>query len=288
MTIPFIPDRMLPKGDYPYPIMPQEWHFRQSIDYSITAGKAILDFAAHRREEILFNRYVMGKNAIDKGNRDNWTFQPQAIAEVQAQVESGTGRGTPRLPGPGRRRNARRRRGAGEILRRLRDPAKRDPRGFIIPADQPDFQTAIKFVNTLIKSGVAGPSGRPSRSPSAERPIPKAPIVVLAAQAFRAHLLTMFEPQDHPNDFAYPGGPPNPPYDSAGWTVAFQMGVVFDRILDGFDGPFEEIHGFAKLPAGSLGAAAGQGRRVPSRPPDQRRRHPDEPAAQSRRGRLSG
>jgi hypothetical protein len=50
----------------------------------------------------------------------------------------------------------------------------------------------------------------------------------------------MFEPQDHPNDFAYPGGPPIAPYDATGWTLAFQMGVEFDRILDGFDGPFEK------------------------------------------------
>jgi hypothetical protein len=49
----------------------------------------------------------------------------------------------------------------------------------------------------------------------------------------------MFEPQDHPNDFQYPGGPPVPPYDAAGWTLAYQMGVQFDRIMDGFDGPFE-------------------------------------------------
>ncbi len=66
----------------------------------------------------------------------------------------------------------------------------------------------------------------------------------------------MFEPQDHPNDFAYPGGPPRPPYDSAGWTVAFQMGVQFDRILDAFDGPFQEIVGFAKPPASVLGSGA--------------------------------
>ena len=41
-------------------------------------------------------------------------------------------------------------------------------------------------------------------------------------------------------------------YDSAGWTLAFQMGVKFDRILDGFDGPFEKIAGFAKVPAGKV------------------------------------
>jgi hypothetical protein len=60
--------------------------------------------------------------------------------------------------------------------------------------------------------------------------------------------MDLFEPQDHPNDFAYPGGPPKPPYDAAGWTLAFQMGVQFDRILDAFDGPFEKIAGFAQAP----------------------------------------
>jgi hypothetical protein len=51
----------------------------------------------------------------------------------------------------------------------------------------------------------------------------------------------MFEPQDHPNDFAYPGGPPIAPYDAAGWTLAFTMGVKFDRCLEPFEGPFERI-----------------------------------------------
>ena len=91
MDIPFIPDRVLPKGDYPYPIMPQKWHFRSSIDYSITADKAILDFAARRREEILWNRYVMGRNEIEKGSRDNWTFKPKDVAAVQAEAEKERG-----------------------------------------------------------------------------------------------------------------------------------------------------------------------------------------------------
>ena len=30
VDIPFIPDRLLPKQDYPYPVAPQKWHFRQS------------------------------------------------------------------------------------------------------------------------------------------------------------------------------------------------------------------------------------------------------------------
>ena len=54
-------------------------------------------------------------------------------------------------------------------------------------------------------------------------------------------MLDMFEPQDHPNDFQFPGGPPIPPYDSAGWTLAYQMGVQFDRVLDNVDGPLVKL-----------------------------------------------
>ena len=63
------------------------------------------------------------------------------------------------------------------------------------------------------------------------------------AQAFRPHVMDMFEPQDHPDDIPYPGGAPTPPYDSTGYTLAYQMGVKFDRILDGFDGPFVRADG---------------------------------------------
>ncbi|HSG48723.1 MAG TPA: hypothetical protein VLA43_12965, partial [Longimicrobiales bacterium] len=82
--------------------------------------------------------------------------------------------------------------------------------------------------------------------------------VVLTAQAYRPHILDMFEPQDHPNDFKYEGGPPNPPYDNAGYTLAYQMGVDFDRILDGFDGPFEAVTTeLASPPAGRVADAQG-------------------------------
>ena len=72
------------------------------------------------------------------------------------------------------------------------------------------------------------------------------------AQAFRPHVLDMFEPQDHPDDIPYPGAPPTPPYDSAGWTLALQMGVKFDRILDGFDGPFERVDRVLHRPPGRV------------------------------------
>src|SRR5262245_37372033 len=67
----------------------------------------------------------------------------------------------------------------------------------------------------------------------------------------------MFEPQDHPDNFPYQGAPPIQPYDNAGWTLAFQMGVEFDRILEGFTGPFETIPDWnLKAPAGAVPASA--------------------------------
>jgi hypothetical protein len=83
--------------------------------------------------------------------------------------------------------------------------------------------------------------------------------VVKTAQPFRPHVLDMFEPQDHPNDFAYPGGPPRPPYDNAGYTLAYQMGVQFDRVLDGFDCPCEVVKDLATPPAGTVASANAAG-----------------------------
>jgi hypothetical protein len=89
---------------------------------------------------------------------------------------------------------------------------------------------------------------------------PEGSLVVKTDQAYRPHLLDMFEPQDHPNDFAYPGGPPIPPYDATGWTLSYQMGVNSVRVMDAFEGPFQEITGMLDVPPGVVtgtGSAAG-------------------------------
>ena len=213
--IPFSPGLQLPRADYLAPVAPQEWHFRRSVDYSVTANRAVLDYASRHREQLLYNIWHMGKTAIDRGGRDSWTVTPKLVEAAKAA------------------------RGAG-FEKLFRDPAKRDPRGYVLPADQPDFLTATKFVNALIGTGVKVHRATEAFNRNGKE-YPAGSYVVRCAQAFRAHVLDMFEPQDHPDDFAYPGGPPIAPYDMAGWTLAFQMGVKFDRILDAFEGPLEEL-----------------------------------------------
>jgi hypothetical protein len=110
----------------------------------------------------------------------------------------------------------------------------------VLPSDQTDFLTATKFMNSLIKTGIQIHRATAPFS-AAGKQYPAGSYVVKTAQAFRPHILDMFEAQDHPNDFQYPGGPPIPPYDNAGWTLAYQMGVKFDRIVDQVDGPLEKL-----------------------------------------------
>jgi hypothetical protein len=261
MEIPFVPNRMLPSGDLPYPITPQKWHFRQSIEYSVTANRAVMDVASRHREQFLYNIYQMGRNSIERGNRDHWTTTPKRIEAVRAAVAKDNPRAAQADRGPTFIRVGGGIGPAGipaKYFDLMRDPANRDPRGFILPSDQPDFPTAVKFINALIKTGVAVHRATSEFTVAGKR-YPAGSYVVKCAQAFRPHVLDMFEPQDHPNDFLYPGGPPIPPYDSAGYTLAYQMGVQFDRILDGFDGPFEKVSGLQKPPAAQVTGASTAG-----------------------------
>ena len=249
MTIPFVPEQQLPRADLPFPIAPQRWHFRQSIEYSLTANRAVLDIASRERENLLFNIYRMGRNSIERGSKDTWTTTPTEIDEVKRRVaqadSSRGGRGAGGGDAVGDPIFAF---GRGADIKLyneiLRAPDKRDPRGYILPSDQPDFPTATKFINALRHVGI---TIHRATAPFAVqgKNYPAGSYVVKTAQPFRPHVLDMFEPQDHPNDFAYPGGPPKRPYDNAGYTLAMQMGIKFDRILEGFTGPFQEIQGLA-------------------------------------------
>ncbi|GGM96250.1 peptidase [Dyadobacter beijingensis] len=231
--IPLVPNRLIPNGATPNPVTPQKWHFRQSIDYSISLNWSVLDYAARHSDELLYNIYHMGKNSIDRGNSDYWTAYPKRIEAISELMKSARPTATASTEsGPAPKVNY------YDMV--FKDSTLRDARGYIIPADQPDFATAVTFLNALIRSGIQVEKATAAFSVAGKR-YPRGSYIVKTAQAFRPHILDMFEPQDHPNDFQYAGGPPIRPYDAAGWTLAFQMGVRFDRVLNGFTGPFEKI-----------------------------------------------
>ncbi|MBT9473363.1 MAG: M14 metallopeptidase family protein [Pseudomonadota bacterium] len=246
MQIPLIPKNQIARNDLPAPIAPQEWKFRQSIDYSMSINRAVLDYASRNRERLLMNIWRMGNNSIERGREDSWTVTPKRIEALEAAAKGkplvGTGRDAGIDP--------------GLYAKVLHDPALRDARGYIIPADQADLPTAVKFLNALIKTGVDVQRADKAFK-VAGKSYPAGSYVVRADQAYRPHVLDMFEPQDHPHDFAYPGGPPIAPYDSTGYTLAMQMGVKFDRVLDAFDGPFQPV---ADVMAPAPGKIVGSGK----------------------------
>jgi hypothetical protein len=255
IEVAFVPDRTMASADLPFPIEPQKWHFRQSIDYSITANWAVLDVASRNREIFLYNIYKMGKDSIAKGSQDTWTVYPRRLQAMKDEIAKSqkVEAGDPRMAVGGFARNTV---PIDQYAKLAKKPEWRDPRGYILPANQADFLTATKFINALIKNGVVVHRATAAFSAGGKQ-YPAGSWVVKTAQAFRPHVLDMFEPQDHPNDFQFPGGPPIPPYDNAGWTLAYQMGVKFDRILDGFDGAFEPITTLQKPAAGKVTEAAG-------------------------------
>jgi hypothetical protein len=279
ISIPFVAEKQIGDSNMYWPIQPQaQWHMRQSIEYSITANRAILDYASRYRERVLYNIYRMGKDEIQWGSEDHWTFSPHKMARAQEALviksaSAGPAYGPVVIPGAaststfGARGGGRGGGGGGggggrgggaapnPLYAAMTSAELRDPRGFIISSAQPDFGTATKFVNALIKTGI---SVLRATAPFtvAGKPYPANSYVVKTAQAFRPHVMDMFEPQDHPDDIPYPGGPPTPPYDATGYTLAFQMGVEFDRVLDPFDGPFVTIPDFAKAPAGTIKSVA--------------------------------
>jgi hypothetical protein len=231
--VPLVPNRLIPNSATTNPVTPQKWLFRQSIDYSVSLNYAVLDYAMRYHDELLYNIYHMGRNSIERGSRDNWTLSPKRIDAIDtlaahaSTAANSSRRRTDTIP-------------ARFYDSVLKNPALRDARGYIIPANQADFPTAVRFINALIGDGIAVDKATAAFT-VAGKTYPAGSYVVKCDQAFRPHILDLFEPQDHPNDFAYPGGPPIAPYDVAGWTLAYTMGIRFDRLIDAFSGPFQRI-----------------------------------------------
>ncbi|MDP1684017.1 M14 metallopeptidase family protein [Hydrogenophaga sp.] len=248
MPLALVPDVQLASNDRPMPAPPQTWHLSQTVEYQWSLNRAVIDYAARNRERLLFNIYKMGANSIQKGQEDSWTTTPTKIDALKEAAK------TAKAPVEDPVLAAMIGRGAvdpGLYKSVLQSAETRDPRGYVIPADQADMPTVVTFLNALIKTGVdVDKATKPFKV--AGKTYPAGSYVVKTAQAYRPHVLDMFEPQDHPHDLEYPGGPPKSPYDITGYTLAYQMGIKFDRILDGFEAPTERVPDLISVAPGSV------------------------------------
>lgn len=182
---------------YPYVWKGGESHFRDAVDYMLTASMAVLDLAADKKDEFLFNIYQMGRDAIEN---------------------------------------------------------KEEAFAYIIPTDQWDAGEARNLTNILRQGGVEAHIAQ-SAFKANDKNFPEGSVIFYGAQAFRPFLVDLMEKQMHPDLYDYPGGPPVPPYDVAGWTLPMQMGVTVERVDSAFAANVKTLEGF--LPIRTVKTAPG-------------------------------
>ena len=95
-----------------------------------------------------------------------------------------------------------------------------NPYGYVLPPppDQRDPESWVALANILLAGGVEVHRAEASFTADG-RQYPAGSLVVLMAQPFRAHAKDLLEPQ------AYTPVNDRPPYDVAGWTLPYMMGV---------------------------------------------------------------
>jgi len=115
-----------------------------------------------------------------------------------------------------------------------------EPFAYIIPPEQWDRPTTAHLLNILMAQGVE--VHRATEPFVADgTTYPAGSFVILLAQPLRALAKTLLEIQRYPERRLYPGGPPERPYDVAGWTLPLQMGVHVVEIARPFDARLEKV-----------------------------------------------
>jgi hypothetical protein len=113
-------------------------------------------------------------------------------------------------------------------IRQARDAIERGatepPFAWLVPPDQVDPGTAAEMLSILHATGVEVHQADDEFTADGVR-YPEGTYILYCAQPYRPHLNDMMERQVYPNRSSYPGGPPEAPYDTAGWTLPLQMGV---------------------------------------------------------------
>ncbi len=123
----------------------------------------------------------------------------------------------------------------------LRLGSDEPPFAWLVPPDQRDPGAAAHMLEILRLSGIEVHQSTDSFIADG-RSYPAGTYVLLAKQPYRPHLKDMMERQILPDRKKYEGGPPEAPYDSAGWTLPVQMGVKSVEVVSHFDAPLQRVH----------------------------------------------
>lgn len=98
------------------------------------------------------------------------------------------------------------------------------PFAFVVPALQRDPLTTGKMINILRMAAIEAWKAKAPFEADGRR-YDAGSYVILMEQPYRAYAKTLLERQKYPARRLFAGGPPERPYDVAGWTLPLQMGV---------------------------------------------------------------
>jgi hypothetical protein len=125
------------------------------------------------------------------------------------------------------------------------------PFAFILPPDQHDPHAMARLEDLLLQAGVEIQRAlEPFRADG--EPYPEGSDIILLAQPYRAYVKTLLERQNYPERRLSPDGPPERPYDVAGWTLPAQMGVKLVTIDRTFEPPAMQRITNAAIPPASV------------------------------------
>lgn len=201
-----------PSVFYPNPWKGGWWRISDAVEYCLTASKAVLLTAAKYREELLYDKYQMGRDTIAR-------FQ------------------------------------------------KEPPYAWIIPQAQWDTPVATRLLNNMIFSGI-NVSKAEEAFVSDGIPYPAGTYVIPMDQPFSSFVKDVFEEQDYPDLTKYPSlwqgitRPQKfpdaflPPYDMAGWTLPYQMGVKVSAANTPLEASLEPVEKVTP-PAGRVESGTG-------------------------------
>ena len=108
--------------------------------------------------------------------------------------------------------------------RAIETGASKPPYAFVIPAGQGDAGAVERLVDVLRVGRVEVGQAKAAFTAGGQT-FAAGSYVVKLDQPYRAHAKDLLEVQKFPRMEQWPGGPPERPYDVAGWTVSLQMGV---------------------------------------------------------------
>ena len=130
----------------------------------------------------------------------------------------------------------------------IADRREGPPYGFFIPQDQRDPVAAVELLRRLAFNGIE--VYQLSSAVTFEGlSHPAGTWVIPMDQPFANFVRQLFDVQDYPDLREFPDGPPDQPYDVAGWTLPYQMGV---RVVEAASPLTGDVRGEMELVQGTV------------------------------------